>query len=81
MSKRLIRVVVPAAPILTPDIWAAESGIRRDLTPGATLEKEATQTAMKWLRNGSLLPADKETADLAGVPFVAPKAAAKKGEV
>ena len=84
MTNRVVRVVVPSAPTVTPDIWAAARGVRRDLPAGETIERECAYdvlpTVIKWLKNGTLMAADKATAELAGLDFDAPKKAMKKAE-
>lgn len=79
MTNRVVRVVVPPKPTVTPDIWAAAHGIRRDLPAGETIEKECGAdvwpTVRKWIQKGTLLAADEATAKLADVDFVPAKPA------
>lgn len=76
MTNRVVRVVVPSAPVVTPDIWAAAKGIRRDLPAGETIERECPYdvwpTVRKWVQKGSLVAADKATAEMCGVEFAGP---------
>jgi hypothetical protein len=80
--------VVAAPGLKVSELRALNSkptGFHRWMAPGVTYEMssevddpETLQTAIKWLKKGDLLPADAETARLAGVAFKTPEKAPEK---
>jgi len=77
---RVLRVSLnPATPeAKVPDYGALEGGLMRWLVPGAVLEinserhqPDTLEATRKAIRNGTLVPADADTAKAAGVPWKA----------
>jgi hypothetical protein len=79
---RVLRVSLNPANVgaKVPDYGALEAGLMRWMQPGTVLEidserhqPDTLETIRKAVRNGTLVPADADTAKAAGVPWKAPK--------